>query len=83
MPISSVNGPIDRFLPTLNGLLAVVVAIGTFVGNSQLDYREIPLEGWVGYLPLVVYVLSMIVRYVMTPLDLGELEKMRYKYKGA
>lgn len=31
----------------------------------------------------VVYILSMIVRYAMKPLDLGELERMKYKYKGA
>jgi len=79
--LSDTKGPIDRLFPTLNGILAIVVTIGAFVNNSQ-DSREI-LESLVGYFPLMVYILSMIVRYAMTPLDLRELERMKYKYKGA
>ncbi|KAF8458885.1 hypothetical protein BGX38DRAFT_1138466 [Terfezia claveryi] len=87
MGIRGGGGPIEKFLPVLNGVLAVVVGLGTYVQKSKGDGiangREMRLEAWAGYLPLVVYTMSIIVRYAMTPIDLSELEKTKYKYKGA
>lgn len=87
MGIRGRGGPIEKFLPVLNGVLAVVVGLGTYVqkskGDGIVNGREMKLEAWAGYLPLVVYTMSLIVRYSMTPIDLSELEKTKYKYKGA
>ncbi|KAF8418513.1 hypothetical protein EV426DRAFT_577468 [Tirmania nivea] len=59
------GGPIERFLPVLNGVLAVVVGLGAYLQRPKGD--EMELEAWAGYLPL----------------DLSDLEKTKYKYKGA
>lgn len=53
MPVSDTKGPIDRFFPILNGILAAVVTIGAFVNNSEVSSREI-LESLVGYFPLSI-----------------------------
>ncbi|KAF8474951.1 hypothetical protein BDZ91DRAFT_712051 [Kalaharituber pfeilii] len=82
----SSTGPIDKFLPILNGLLAAIVGVNVYHVNSKKNGSPLgrtAMEDWAGYLPIAIWVVSMIVRYVMKPLDLDELEKMKYKYKGA
>ena len=50
------RGPIEKFLPVLNGVLAVVVGLGTYVqrpkGEGMAGGREMTLEAWAGYFPL-------------------------------
>jgi len=50
------GGPIEKFLPVLNGVLAVVVGLGTYVqkpkGERTAGGREMGLEALAGYLPL-------------------------------
>lgn len=72
------DGPAGKWLPVLNGVLAVVLAIGG-VGMWQKDAGE---GAW-AVMPGVIYGLVMVARRELVPLDVEGLERLRYEYRGA
>ena len=72
-------GPVDRYLPVLNGVLAGVLGIrGVVVWRGGDGVAG----GW-GVVPLVIYGVVMVARHELRPVDIDGLEKLRYEYKGA
>ncbi|KAI9738474.1 MAG: hypothetical protein M1818_005371 [Claussenomyces sp. TS43310] len=70
------QGPLERYLPALNLLLVAVLALAAPV------LRPGPPLGW-ALLPAGVYGVILIVNVVMGGVDVGELESLKYGYRGA
>ena len=71
--------PTQRFLPYLNPVLVGVLTVKAWTtSRSRFDHDR---DYW--FLPLVVWVLVVVGRWTMGRVDVGELERLRYKYKGA
>ncbi|KAF2759451.1 hypothetical protein EJ05DRAFT_298615 [Pseudovirgaria hyperparasitica] len=75
------DGPINRHIVALNGALSTVLGLRAFVEGRRTGWAE--GEGLLGVLPLVIYLLIVLVRWHLKPIDIEGLEKMRYGYKGA
>ncbi|KAF7195740.1 hypothetical protein HII31_02875 [Pseudocercospora fuligena] len=77
--IEASKGPVEKYLPWMNGALVAVMGLAAVVsytkGNVEDAGREI--------LPAVIFGLMMFVREQLAPLDLEELQKARYELKGA
>ncbi|KAK6517279.1 hypothetical protein TWF281_003939 [Arthrobotrys megalospora] len=69
--------PLETWVPILNPILIVVITVGAYFTNRHLDHD------YLLYLPLFVWVAITIGRRAMASVNLGELEKLKYKYKGA
>ena len=73
------ESPIKQYLPYLNlGLCGVLVVAGMVVRMK----RDVI---WVGFgnIPAAVYLIVLLVKSVMGSVDVGELEGLKYGYKGA
>lgn len=78
---SNTRGPILRYLPFLNLFLAGFVLLLGFVAGFKLaDQQHVQL---LKYLPLAIYLFTVIVKIVMGGVDVGELKELKYDYKGA
>ncbi|KAH9818171.1 hypothetical protein Tdes44962_MAKER05365 [Teratosphaeria destructans] len=77
--IEAEKGPVERYLVALNavlaGLLLLAAGVSWWVGRG--------LEAWREAVPGVIFGLTMLVRRLLAPLDLRELEGARYELKGA
>lgn len=71
-----VRGPIEAYLAILNLLLAGVLAVTGWLGGSA---KGVPFPA----LPGVVFGVVSMARLVMGSVDVGELQGLRYRYKGA
>lgn len=69
------EGPLARFLPYLVPVLAVAVGVAGLVRGGGVA------EGW--WLPGGVHLATVVGKVVMGGVDPGELEGLRYGYKGA
>ncbi|KAK0740984.1 hypothetical protein B0T18DRAFT_432192 [Schizothecium vesticola] len=69
------DGPLARYLPYLVPALATAVAVAGWVRGAGAG------EGW--WLPGVVFGATVVAKVVMGGVDPGELEGLRYGYKGA
>lgn len=69
------GGPLARYLPYLVPVLAAAVAVGGRVRGAGGG------EGW--WLPAGVHLATVVGKLVMGGVDPGELEGLRYGYKGA
>ncbi|KAJ9642565.1 hypothetical protein H2199_004946 [Coniosporium tulheliwenetii] len=69
------KGPVERHLVYLNGGLCGILALGEWMGREKVG-------GW-GWLPAVTFVLVLIARVLLRPVDVGGLEGLKYRYKGA
>lgn len=77
--VEAEKGPVDRYLvPCQLGLLAVlqIAALADW-------WKGLSGQAWRDSLPLIVFGLAMFARQQLAPLDLEELQKARYEFKGA
>ncbi|KAK3722791.1 hypothetical protein LTR37_002363 [Vermiconidia calcicola] len=73
------NGPVEKYLVYLNAALA-----GLLLVASALSWRRgLGEDAWREALPAIIFSLMMFVRQQLAPLDLEELQKARYDFKGA
>ncbi|KAK6339074.1 hypothetical protein TWF696_009863 [Orbilia brochopaga] len=69
--------PLEKWVPILNPVLIVAITIGALFTDRHLE------NDYFLYLPLLVWVTVNFGRSAMATVDLGHLEKLKYKYKGA
>lgn len=74
------KGPLELYLPYLNAVLVAVLALAGFIGR-RADENEGEL--WFALLPGVVYGVMVVAKVIMGSVDVGELEGLKYDYKGA
>ncbi|KAK4998675.1 hypothetical protein LTR66_002143 [Elasticomyces elasticus] len=73
------GGPVRKYLISLNaGLCGVLV----FVALAAWK-KDRPEEIWRGLVPGVTYAIVTYARSQMVSIDVGQLERLRYEYKGA
>jgi hypothetical protein len=76
------KGPLELYLPYLNAVLVALLAVAGFVGRQRAEEGE--GEGfWFALLPGLVYWVVVAAKGIMDSVDVGELEGLRYGYKGA
>jgi hypothetical protein len=71
------KGPLEMYLPYLNlGLAGIILLAGLFLREGA---------AWPGFgvLPAAVYGFVLGAKVVMGSVDVGELEALKYGYKGA
>ncbi|GAM82866.1 hypothetical protein ANO11243_008520 [Dothideomycetidae sp. 11243] len=73
------DGPLEEWLPRLNGLLAGLLGVAGLVAWSKGNAM---IATWAG-VPLVVYVVVMVAGRELRPLDFEGLERLKYEYRGA
>ncbi|EME44776.1 hypothetical protein DOTSEDRAFT_88811 [Dothistroma septosporum NZE10] len=73
------KGPVEKYLVWLNAGLAGLLLIAAVVSWR----RGMGEEAWRQALPGVVFGLTMFVRQQLAPVDLEELQRARYEFKGA
>jgi hypothetical protein len=73
------DGPLRKYIDHLNAGICVILALQAIRAKSKglLD------ETWLAVLPCGVFLLLFLVRTQLKPVDIAELEKLRYGYKGA
>jgi hypothetical protein len=75
------KGPLELYLPSLNAVLVALLAFAGFVGQKANEGQGGGM--WFALLPGVVYVVVVVAKGIMGGVDVGELEALRYGYKGA
>jgi len=75
------KGPLQLYLPYLNAALVALLALAGFVGQ-RVGKREGEAL-WFALLPGVVYGIVVVAKAIMGSVDVGELEGLKYGYKGA
>nr|POE82263.1 hypothetical protein CFP56_67027 [Quercus suber] len=77
--LEAARGPVERYIVYLNaalaGLLVLVSAVSWWKGLRERAWKEA--------LPGIVMGLTMVVRELLAPLDLEDLQRAKYDYKGA
>jgi hypothetical protein len=73
------GGPIERYLVVILSVLVALLQLAAVVGWTKGDREKAYRES----LPAVVFVLTMVVRLQLRPLDMEELQRARYEFKGA
>ncbi|MBE7180484.1 MAG: hypothetical protein INR71_04600, partial [Terriglobus roseus] len=68
------------YVPILNGALSFVLAFQSAVAPRGSAGAQLWPPGW---LPAVVFALVLLADWQLRPVDVGELERLRYRYKGA
>lgn len=75
------RGPLLRYLPYLNlSLGGILLLLPLVAGGKSAD---IPHSQLLSYLPLAIYLFTLLVKIVMGSVDVEELEALKYNYKGA
>lgn len=74
------DGPVKKYIVPLNLALCVVLALQELV--ARRGWREGMMVGG-GYVPGFVFAVIMFARNELRRVDLGDLERLRYRYKGA
>ena len=72
-------GPLKKYLDHLNAGVCVILALQAIRAKQQGLTDEV----WLAVLPSAVFLLLFLVRTQLKPVDIAELEKLRYGYKGA
>lgn len=77
--LQAAKGPVEKYLVHLNaalaGLLLLAAAVSWRKGAGEDAWREA--------LPAIVLAMTVFARQQLAPLDLEELQKAKYDYKGA
>ena len=93
------DSPIHQYLPYLNGALTSLIALNTLTISSKKGVHDgfwllcllpackfhlvfINVEILIGEIAVVLAV-TMYAKRLMRSVDVGELEKLKYPYKGA
>ncbi|KAK6535147.1 hypothetical protein TWF694_001625 [Orbilia ellipsospora] len=69
--------PLETWVPILNPVLIAVITIGAYFTDRHAEHD------YLLYLPLLVWGTVALGRNAMASVSIGELEKLKYKYKGA
>ncbi|KAK4549884.1 hypothetical protein LTR36_005185 [Oleoguttula mirabilis] len=77
--LEAAKGPVEKYLVWLNaglaGLLLLAAAVSWRKGAGEDAWREA--------LPAMILAMTLFARQQLAPLDLEELQKAKYNYKGA
>lgn len=73
------DSPLRKYLDHLNAVLCIVLLPFAYKAKYQGRVDDV----WFAVMPGVVFVLVYIVRTQLKPVDVGELERLKYGYKGA
>jgi hypothetical protein len=76
---SQPQGPIEKYLDHLNAILCILLL--PFAWKAKSKGREDDM--WFSVMPGVVFVVVYAVRTQLKPVDIAQLEKLKYGYKGA
>ena len=77
--LDAAKGPVERYLVYLNAALAGILLLA-----STVSWRKgANAEAWQQALPAIIFGLTIFVRHQLAPLDLEDLQKAKYDYKGA
>ncbi|KAK5171448.1 uncharacterized protein LTR77_004592 [Saxophila tyrrhenica] len=77
--VEAEKSPVEKYLVYLNAALA-----GLLLLAATLSWRKgLGDDAWREALPAVILGLTLFVRQQLAPLDLEDLQKARYEYKGA
>ena len=71
----------EQYLPYLNAALAGLLVIAGWALEAKRG-SEVVWFGF-GFLPAVVYGVVIAAKTIMGSVDVGELEGLKYRYKGA
>ena len=77
--LEAAKGPVERYLLLLNAGLAALLLLAAAV--SWRKHRT--ADAWREALPAMILGMAMFARQQLAPLDLEELQKAKYDYKGA
>jgi len=73
--------PIHKFIPYLNGILGLLLAVNALSWRGRSGVHG---EFWIlCLLPTIIFSISVAARRIMLDVDVGELEHLKYGYKGA
>jgi len=73
--------PINKYIPYLNGTFGLLLAIDGLIWRGRSGVHE---GFWIlCLLPTIVFSISIVARRIMLEVDVDELERLRYGYKGA
>jgi hypothetical protein len=75
------KSPIEIYLPYLNLILSGLVLFGSFMAAGSTGGGGLSLA--LGSLPAVMFGIVLGVKVLLGSVDVGELEKLKYGYKGA
>ena len=78
-----IDGPVEMYLPYLNGGIAALLLLASWSLNRRSDGPE---GLWVFLLlPTVLFAMVMVARKSMADVEAGitQLDDMKYNYKGA
>jgi len=75
------QSPLEKYLPHLNATLCIVLLLAAW--RAKLAGAEREEEMYLSILPPVVFLIIYVARTQLKPVDVGELEKLKYGYKGA
>jgi len=74
---------LELYLPYLNAVLAALLALAGFVGQRAREGQAERDGIWFALLPGLVFGVVIVAKGIMGSVDVGELEGLRYGYKGA
>jgi hypothetical protein len=73
------DSPIRKYIDHLNAGVCVILALQAVRAKN----KGLTDEVWLAVLPSFVFLLLFLVRSQLRPVDVAELEKLKYGYKGA
>ncbi|KAK5127519.1 hypothetical protein LTR85_006858 [Meristemomyces frigidus] len=77
--LEAAKGPVEKYLIYLNAGLAALLLLAAAV-SWRKGARE---DAWREALPAIILAMTLFARQQLAPLDLEELQKAKYDYKGA
>jgi len=82
IPMAEDDSPVTKYLPYLNLVLSGLIAVLAMFTSARARSRE---NGWtvLGNLPVAMYMVVLMAKVFMGGVDVGELEDLKYRYKGA
>lgn len=71
------QGPVELYLASLNAVLVALLGVAGMLVRSE--------KAWVGFgaLPGLAFGIVLAAKYFMASVDIGQLEGLKYPYKGA
>ena len=72
-------GPLRKYIDQLNAGLCVLLALQALRAKT----RGLTDEVWLAVLPSLVFLLLLLAKSQLKPVDIEGLEKLKYGYKGA
>lgn len=74
-------GPLRRYIEPANGILSTLLGVNAAISKNRHGSQE---QFWLlSLLPLSSFIVITLARRFMVEVDIGELEKLKYGYKGA